>query len=206
MALKTFVKINHVTNLTDARYCSGMMVNLLGFSLIPEDPNYVNSDQFKEIAGWVSGVEMVGEFKWNSNLDLVETLKEYPGIKWIEYDRLEELENLTNQGYSLIYKANLHEIIHLEPQVSDLISKFGMILHVFSENENLTDSEKESITSLSEKCQVILGSGINSENVLSTIQDLKLYGISLNGGTEIKAGLRDFDQMADILEKLEIED
>ncbi|MFT7424854.1 MAG: phosphoribosylanthranilate isomerase, partial [Algoriphagus sp.] len=32
MALRTFVKINGITNLTDARYCSGMYVDLLGFT------------------------------------------------------------------------------------------------------------------------------------------------------------------------------
>lgn len=206
MALQTFVKINHVTNLTDARYCAGMMVDLLGFSLDPNESNFISPAQFKEISGWVSGVDFVGEFAYNANLDILEVLKEYPDIKWIEYNRLTELEELVNQGYSLIYKSELKEIMHLEPQVSDLISRLDMYLHIDAEENSLSASELESIMDLSKKCRVILGKGINSENVVSITEELHLFGISLDGGKEIKAGLRDFDQMADILEKLEIED
>lgn len=206
MALQTFVKINHITNLTDARYCSGMMVNLLGFSLHPTDPNYIHPDRFKEISGWVSGVDFVGEFTGNLDMDILDVLKDYPEINWVEHDRFEDIEKLIDKGLSLIYRGNLPELIHLEPEVSDLISKLGIILHVIPESDELTDSEKESISTLSSKCKVILGGAINSENVLELIQDLNLYGISLNGENEIKTGLRDFDQMAEVLEKLEIED
>ena len=206
MALQTFVKINHVTNLTDARYCAGMMVDLLGFCLDPNSSNFISPEHFKEISGWVSGVEFVGEFSYEPSLDILEVLKGYPEIKWIEYNRLAELEELVNQGYSLIYKSDLKEIIHLEPEVSDLLSRLGMYLHIDAESTTLTESEIESIKDLTQKCKVILGKGINPENVLSITQDLGLFGLSLDGGKEIKAGLRDFDQMAEVLEKLEIED
>jgi phosphoribosylanthranilate isomerase len=206
MALQTFVKINHVTNLTDARYCSGMMVNQLGFALNPEDPNYTSPSRFKEISGWVSGVEFVGEFSGQTDLEILDLIKEYPEINWIESDRLETLEALAEQGFSLIYKTRLKEIIHLEPQVSILISKLGLILHILPETDSLTASEIESITSLSSKCKVVLGGGLDADNALEFINDLNLYGISLNGGQEIKTGLREFDLMAEVLEKLEIED
>lgn len=206
MALQTFVKINHVTNLTDARYCSGMMVNLLGFSLDPNSPNFVSSEEYKEITGWVSGVEFVAEFSWNPDLDIVASLKEYPEIAWVEYNRLEDLKKLEDQGYSLIYRVHLNEVKHLEVQISNLLSNSDILIHIQTENDELSESDKQSILRLSDKCKVLLGSGVKEENVLSTLKELHLYGISLNGGKEIKAGLRDFDQMADILEKLEIED
>lgn len=206
MALQTFVKINHVTNLTDARYCSGMMVNLLGFSLDPNSPNFVNPEEYKEITGWVSGVEFVAEFSWNPDLDIVASLKEYPEIAWVEYNRLEDLKKLEDQGYSLIYRVHLNEVKHLEVQISNLLSNSDILIHIQTENDELSESDKQSILRLSDKCKVLLGSGVKEENVLSTLKELHLYGISLNGGKEIKAGLRDFDQMADILEKLEIED
>lgn len=206
MALQTFVKINHVTNLTDARYCSGMMVNLLGFSLDPNSPNFVSPEEYKEITGWVSGVEFVAEFSWNPDLDIVASLKEYPEIAWVEYNRLEDLKKLEDQGYSLIYRVHLNEVKHLEVQISNLLSNSDILIHIQTENDELSESDKQSILRLSDKCKVLLGSGVKEENVLSTLKELHLYGISLNGGKEIKAGLRDFDQMADILEKLEIED
>ena len=206
MALQTFVKINHVTNLTDARYCSGMMVNLLGFSLDPNSPNYVSPEAYKEITGWVSGVEFVAEFSSNSNLEILEILKSYPEVKWVEYDQFDELKKLKNQGFSLIYRVFLHEIKHLEEDIYDASNQSDILIHIQTKGNELSDSDKLSILNLSKKYRVILASGFTEENVLALLEELNLHGISLNGGKEIKAGLRDFDQMADILEKLEIED
>src|SRR5688572_18265306 len=101
MALKTFVKLNSITNLTDARYGAGMYVNLLGFDLNGNTSNSITPDTFREITGWVSGVDFVGEFTHDSSLDLFEVLKGYPSISWIEYDDFEGLRSLIGSDYSL---------------------------------------------------------------------------------------------------------
>lgn len=206
MALQTFVKVNNITNLSDARYCSGMGVNLLGFSLDSSSEKYVNPGLFAEITGWVSGVELIGEFSFEFQPDILNTLKEYPSITWIEYDRLEELKGLADSGHSLIYKMSLEEVKHIEPEVAREINESGIIFHVFSEDDILSEDDLEVVKKLAASCKVILGTGITPENVLNLIDSCGLFGISLYGGDEIKPGLRDFDLMADILEKLEIED
>lgn len=206
MALKTFVKINHITNLTDARYCAGMMVDVLGFSLHPSDSNYISPEQFKEITGWVSGVAFAAEFGGQNGIEILETLENYPEITWIEHDRIEELQALAGKGYSLLYKTNLKEIVHLEAEVAKELTEASIKIHLITDSEEISPSESESIQRLSQHCQVILGGGIDPNNVLDRISDLSLYGISLDGGNEIKTGLRDFDQMAEVLELLETED
>lgn len=206
MALRTFVKINSITNLTDARYCSGMYVNLLGFNLDSTSDKYTNPDLFKEIIGWVSGVEFVGEFSHKFNPDILGTLQNYPSISWVEYDRIDELKSLVGKGYSLIYKMNLEEIIHLEAEVARLLHESGIILHVISQDDVLSENDLLVIKKLAENCKVLLGTGITIENVLDLVENTEIFGISLSGGEEIKPGLKDLDQLADILEKLEIED
>ena len=56
MALSTFVKIDGVTNLSDARYCAGMYVDVLGFNLEESSQKFLNPTQYEEITGWVSGL------------------------------------------------------------------------------------------------------------------------------------------------------
>jgi phosphoribosylanthranilate isomerase len=206
MALKTFVKLNRITNLTDARYGAGMYVDLLGFNLDPNAAEFINPERFKEIAGWVSGVEFVGEFNHGSRPDLLQILKEYPAITWVEYDRIEELQSLIGKGYGLIYKMNLEEVMHIEPEVAQKLNESGIIFHVSSEENVISENELGAVAKLSNYCKVILGTGINEENVLDLIQKAGPYGISVTGGEEFKPGLKDLDQLADILEKLEIED
>lgn len=206
MALKTFVKLNSITNLTDARYGAGMYVNLLGFNLDPIATEFINPERFREIVGWVSGVEFVGEFNHGSTPDLLEILKEYPAITWVEYDRIEELQSLIGKGYGLIYKMKLEEVMHIEPEIAQKLNESGIIFHVNSEDNVISENDLGVVAKLSNYCKVILGTGINEENVLDLIQKAGLYGISLTGGEELKPGLKDLDQLADILEKLEIED
>ncbi len=206
MALSTFVKINSVTNLTDARYGAGMYVNLLGFRLERTADKYVSPELFKDISGWVSGVEFVGEFTHDRNPDILEILESYPTIKWIEYDRIDMLKTLEGKGYSLIYKMNLEEVRHIEPDVAKTLSQSGIIFHVISDDDIVSAEDFEVIRKLTESCKVILGTGITIENVQSLVKEVGIYGISLSGSDEIKPGLKDMDLLAEILEKLEVEE
>lgn len=206
MALKTFVKLNSITNLTDARYGAGMYVNLLGFDLDSSSPNYISPEQFNEITGWVSGVDLVGEFTEESKPDLAETLKSYPSITWVECDNLWELDSLIESSYSLIYRLPLGEIGYLKKETIQFITDSEIYLHLVSDETSLTAGQLEEIKILSATCKVLLGVGITEENILDLLNETGIYGISLTGGEEIKPGLKDMNELADILEKLESED
>lgn len=206
MALRTFVKLNQISNLTDARYGAGMYVDLLGFNLNENTENFITPEQFKELTGWVSGVEFVAELSHESRPNILEIVKEYPGISWIEYDRIEELEGLIGQGFSLIYKMKLEEVKHIEPEVATELNESGIIFHVVSKDNHLNLDDIEVIKKLSDNCKVILGTGLTSENVLSLLEQVKIFGISLDGGLESKPGLKDMSELSEILEKLEVEE
>jgi phosphoribosylanthranilate isomerase len=206
MALSTFVKINSITNLTDARYGAGMNVNLLGFNLNSNSEKFISPSVFKEISGWVSGVDFVGEFSHDSFLDLPEILKEYPTITWIEYDRLEELKSLAGKGYSLIYRMDLEEVRKIEPQVAKSLSQSGIIFHLVSQEDTLSEDDLALVKKLAENCKVILGTGIRVQSLKNLLESTGIHGISLSGSDEIKPGLKDMDELAEILEQLEIEE
>jgi phosphoribosylanthranilate isomerase len=206
MALSTFVKVSGITNLSDARYCAGMSVDLLGFALESNSEKYVSPKEFGEITGWISGLEFVGEFGDARSVDIETQLKEYPTITWVEHDRLEPLSELEGKGIGLIYKMELNDVRNIELDLAIKLNSFGIIFHVISKHEDLRAEDLEMISKLSEHCKVILGVGITSSNVVNLVKELNLYGISLDGGSEIKPGLKDFDEMADILESLEIKD
>ena len=61
MPLKTFVKVGCITNLSDARYCAGMGVDMLGFRAVESQENYIKPSQFQEIRGWIAGPLVVAE-------------------------------------------------------------------------------------------------------------------------------------------------
>lgn len=206
MALKTFVKISGITNLTDARYCAGMYVDLLGFSLESEHPRSISTTQFGEITGWISGVEFVGEFEKYSVTETAETLQNYSEIKWIEHERIEVLMAFDGKGLGLIHKTTLVDILKMDKVIVEKLSQSGILLHITSTDQQLNSEDLDALKRLSTYCKVILGTAISPDNVTHLVDELNLAGIALTGGDEIKPGLKDFDELADILEALEIED
>ena len=72
-------------------------------------------------------------------------------------------------------------------------------------NDNFSPKELEELLKLTKKFPIILGFCINKNNVNDLIDNYKIAGISLKGGTEIRAGYKDFDDLAEILEVIEID-
>lgn len=206
MSLKTFVKINRITNLTDARYCAGMNVDVIGFSLEPASPHYVSPAQFGEITGWISGIEFAAEFKNASSDEIKSTLNHYPGITWVESEQLESLIDLELEGLNLIYKLNVEELAKWNGEIGEKVKNHAIAMHVTANDNTLYDGRLELIQPIASYGKLLLGFGISAENVAELSLNPVIAGLALDSGDEIKPGLRDFDHLADILEALEIED
>ena len=54
--------IRGINNLSDARYCAGMGADKLTFILDPALSGHLDTKAVKELAGWIAGVELIGEF------------------------------------------------------------------------------------------------------------------------------------------------
>jgi phosphoribosylanthranilate isomerase len=204
MALKTFVKVSSVDNLSDARYCAGMYVNWMGFNLEESSPSYLSPDKFREITEWLSGLEYVGEFE-NSHPDtILQTIMDYD-IHRIQIREAAHVQMLLNTGCTIILKQFIRDnddLLHLIAIAPSLKDNY-VILLLESDIETLTPELTGSIRHLAEQTPVLLGFGFNAETVEEVLERTQVKGIALNGGDEIKPGIRDFDELADILEVLE---
>ena len=218
MALKTFVKISAINNLSDARYCAGMGVDMLGFALEPTNPDAISPEKYTEIIGWLSGVQFVGEFEQSSLKQINEILENYPinALQTANDNVLDEIHNKRK-------KADLEDFIPVIFKLwisptCDLYDLYGyceayekkanyfLLEHVDKKpNEEFSLDELEQLEKLTARFPIILGSGFNKNNVNDLIDNYKISGISLKGGAEIRAGYKDFDDLAEILEIIEID-
>lgn len=205
MALSTFVKINSVNNLTDARYCAGMYVDLLGFEISPNAEKTIDTQTFKEITGWLSGVEYAAELENESEEEVLRLLTDYD-LQWVEHKNIDVLVSLREKGFNCIYKQDLTHVKSVKLELAEELKSKGIYLHLTSKNKELSDRELELVKQLAGSCDVLLGSGISPQNLQKSLENIPLKGLALNAGNEIKPGLKDFDELADILEILEIED
>ena len=205
MALDSFVYISDVDNLSDARYAAGMGVDLIGFKLNPADEHALNPEKFKEVSEWISGVKRVGEFG-DSTPDEVKNI-----ISQFDVDYLLISDESQVHEFSQLDKPIILQIKVNDETENNLASTLnycsGSVDYFLLESEKADFDEKEEafIRTFSTQFPIILGYGVNKENASTIVGNLILKGISLKGSSEIRPGYKDFDEMADILEELEVD-
>lgn len=194
MALKTLVKVGKVSNLSDARYCAGMGVDMLGFCVAAGDANYVSPDSFKEIRGWFTGPLVVAEaYGVQSEAEFTEIFKNY-------HPDFVELSFAELQHYSAEYNPFILSISQQDWKAheAEILKKKSQIAYVLIPET----SDNKFIESLRNQFKVLVK--ISNQIVGDLIN--QVHGIALEGSNEEKPGLKNYDQLSEILEKLEVDD
>ena len=200
MTLKTMVKVGQITNLSNARYCAGMGVNMLGFVVDDGSEFFISPEQFREISGWVAGVEFVGEISGSQIPELTGYSFSYLQVS----DRaLPEIVHAS--GYACIFYINTANYVpeHIALMMEEQQKYVSYFLLEGLNPDILDDAELERITTWAASYPVWLGSGITPHN-LEKLLASGIKGIALYGGTESKPGFKDYDELTDILEALDI--
>ncbi|MFN3404635.1 MAG: hypothetical protein ACK40G_11105 [Cytophagaceae bacterium] len=205
MALRTLVKVSEVNNLSDARYCAGMGVEMIGYSLDENHPKFIEISSLREISTWISGVKAVGEFA-GDNIYNMNYLAEQLKLEYIQLNQTLHPEFLAGLKFPIIQKLNFTGNVE---EFQYLINKYkGKVTYFLIESENLNSviGYEKILRDICTSEKVILSFGISKENLDIILNEIKPEGIGLKGGHEIKPGFKEFDELAEILEELEIID
>jgi phosphoribosylanthranilate isomerase len=204
MALSTLVKISNVTNLSDARYCAGMGVDMLGFSMDADAPDYVDPNRFAAIRGWVAGVQIVGETHSTDPVAIEQLVQTYQP-DYLQVDDAAMLPYLASFDKPLLLRVDLTTTnpVQLETIVRDGSATAEYMLLEGNEAQPLTAEQQDVLYKLAGKYPILLGTGITAENVHDLLDELPVRGIALRGGDEDKPGDKEFGELMDILEAIE---
>jgi phosphoribosylanthranilate isomerase len=204
MSLNTFVYIRDVDNLSDARYCAGMGVDMIGFRLDPGHENYLDTSKFKEISDWISGVKIVGEFGTLTSEELKDILTQYK-LDYILTSDISQLDDYKKLDFPLIVKLDVEAITdELTTELNFRTGSFDYLL-IDSSDKTISENNKEVISQIASQHPVLLGYGFNEHDASELVTALGTEGISMAGSSEIRPGFKDYDQLADILESLEVD-
>jgi phosphoribosylanthranilate isomerase len=204
MSLITTVKIGQISNLSDARYCAGMGVEMLGFAIDETNPDYVSLAQYKQIRSWISGVKIVVETTDVFSEELWSKISSYEPdmIQVANSEAIAALKTKTDLPLILKIEANQDA-----DNIDGLLTKNVDCVQYFlleSANEISFDGDWPYFSNqMGQQYPLLLGFGLTSDNVIGLLKDLPLAGISLKGSQEIRPGFKDFGDLMDILEILE---
>ncbi|HEX8426901.1 hypothetical protein [Hymenobacter sp.] len=209
MSLLTSVLVRGINNLSDARYCAGMGADQLSFHLDPALPGHLTPEAVLEISGWISGVELIGEFDALPAAAINELAQRcnLQGVLLHRRRTPDELAKLTVPALKL-----MHWIPDMLPE--DVDTRFrdqqghvaGFVL-AQAPPQPLSPKQLAHLTQQARSFPIWLGATFaasTGNSVRQLVETIRPAGIVLEGGDEIKPGLRDFSEMEAVFEALEI--
>ena len=204
MSLKTEVKVGNISNLSDARYCAGMGVQYLGFSMDSDSEHYVDLNTLKTIKEWIVGPRIVGEFSRldPASHDYSTICKE---LDFMEVSDPDSIESVKKADLPVILRLDISNIKSI-PELKDLLNNLNDRVQFFLlEGSQGTEIKDSDILILGSQYKIMIGFEVDQESIHSWIDGTDIFGISLKGSSEIKPGFKDYDELADILEEIEID-
>ena len=198
MSLKYFVHVSSINNLSDARYCSGMMVNSLGFDLDKESKTKLPLENINEICKWVNGVDFVGEFNNSQSNYINEVINE------LDFNYISV--NISNTIKSIDF--NHQKIIVVFPEPNLISPRTNNYLRDnFPESrtliiDNLTKDSISKLELLTDNYEIIINP-LETINITKTILNKFDLGLLLKGSQEIKPGYKDYDSISDYLDAID---
>lgn len=195
--LSTKVKVSAIENLSDARYCAGMGVEWLGFSMTE-----VPVDKLNEIRNWLSGIQIVGE-AFNCTEDQIIALFEAYKPDVLEIDSSTNLEKIKHLSVSKFLKVNLDSdnLPTLFAAARPYVDYFFLV----GDSEDSLKGFENQVEIWSAQYPIILGLSIPKDDLEEWVEQSSIQGIGLIAGKEERPGYRDFTDLMTILEKLETE-
>jgi phosphoribosylanthranilate isomerase len=211
--LKLKIKASQITNLTDARYFAAKEVEWLSFNFEEKTDNYIEPMRARAMFDWVEVPHLIGEFG-GFDVEGVNFYAESWGLKAVQVDDKTEVFDVKSP---YILKEIVVDSNSTAEELSRQMLPFKNIVAAFElnfEKNNLSFSDLKSekgplsindLLGLCEAFKIILN--IDFQLVeLEEIMALNPFGLSLKGGEEERVGVKSFDELDDIFDKLEMEE
>ena len=190
--------IRGINNLSDARYCAGMGADKLTFVLDPALPGYLDTKTVKELAGWVAGVELIGEFD-NLSAHEINAIAAECTLDAVLLRSFRTTAELAEIAPPLYLEIPADGTALTQPLPDSLV---GLVVEL---PETVAPETLSALHVLSAQKPLWLGPGLAPDRARALVTEFQPAGLSFPSGNEVKPGLRDFDQLEAVFEALEIE-
>ncbi|QKG52466.1 hypothetical protein [Hymenobacter sp. BRD67] len=206
MSLALPVLVRGINNLSDARYCAGMGAQGLIFTLDTSLPGAVDAATARELAGWVAGVDIIGEFGHVAGPE-INRLVEECGLTGVLL-RLDRARQAWPDGLAvpvlIEVPANLiTNQAHYAAALRDVSAAFPQGFALFTTAPRPYPADYTYWHQLARQAPLWLASPTDPTEAADLAQQVHPAGLVLAGGEEIKPGLRDFTELEAVFEALE---
>ena len=197
MAGNLKAKVSGVFNLTDARYFAAGNVPYIGFCIDEQHPAWCPPDKIREITSWLEGPTYVLDILQPETLVSLPAILAATGLTHVHLGEGLTLEN-PSPGIT-IFKDYLLE----NGDFGDMDTvHFPVIRSLLS----IPDIEKKYLPVLKDVCQTypcfLDVTWSDADTLFDLLEATGAAGIILHGGEEVKTGLKSFEVMDEVLERI----
>jgi phosphoribosylanthranilate isomerase len=114
------LKFSSITNLSDARFAAGSWADFVGFCFDPALPDYIEPARAKEIAGWINGPLLTGEFG-SQPIEWIKDFIHALSLQAIQVPSTYQDGEILNLGVRVIVKVD-------RPEETPLMRKADLLL------------------------------------------------------------------------------
>ena len=198
--------IRGINNLSDARYCAGMGAQGLIFTLDANLPGAIDVATARELAGWVAGVDIIGEFGHVAGPE-INRLVEECGLTGVLL-RLDRERQALPEGLAVPALVEVPDNLltnqeHYAAAIADLTAALPAGFAFFTTAPKPYPADYAYWHQLARQAPLWLAGPTDPTQAAETAQHVHPAGLILEGGDEIKPGLRDFTELEAVFEALE---
>jgi phosphoribosylanthranilate isomerase len=210
---KLIIKANEIGNLTDARYFSAREVDWLGFSLDSNNENNLPLQQIIAIREWISGPGIVAELGAMSEIETIRQVIEILKPDAIQVGPFCNMESVATAGSTPVIRELIPDTLE---QLDDYLYEWRawekhLAFFLLNLEKNgcswqQVKNNEPALTLLKQLCseyELMLSLVFEPSELAEILEVLNPYGLSFNGDTEEKVGMKSFESLDDIFDNLE---
>lgn len=199
--MRAQVYFHHCHTLSDARYAAAEGFEFIAFSIDPTQADFPGMAKLKEIAGWVSGPRLVGQFPANTPLAVIRDATAFLGLEAIELPHPVSAETAKLLEMPILVRIPWEENTNTMAQYLEQGHLLILESHL-SFDQLIKHSQTAEIKTLCEQYDMILACNFNADTLTEALESWTPYGIALRGGDEERPGWYNYEQLESLTEVL----
>lgn len=198
--LRTRVKICGITQQQDALQAVELGADAIGLVFYPASKRFVEPEQARDILmGLPAFVTVVGLFVDPGQIYLGEVLDQVR-LDCLQFHGSESADFCSGFDLPYIKAIRIQSISQPESEAAEYTTASGILLDSYSQTTAGGTGEVfdwEIARRFREKSTlpVILAGGLNPQNILAALKQVKPYAVDVSSGVELQAGRKDVEKM-----------
>ena len=202
---RTRIKTCGITRLTDALSAVSQGVDGLGFIFAKKSPRYIDPEQAREIIRQLPPfVSTVGVFV-DEEASVVDEIAQYSNLTLVQ------LHGVETPTYCSTLTAPVIKACRIGPDFDvETLIPYGKIVHGFlldTYHKDLAGGtghtfDWNQIQNIETSVPIILAGGLNPDNIMTAIEQVRPYAVDVNSGVESAPGLKDAAKLQRFVEQV----